>query len=174
VGARADRLLYVCLVVAWVDAISAALVNLGIIHVAGSYWMIAAMFLFLAIAVFARLYTRARRGNRDAQLLLIPFSFFWAVYCVVGVIEALESSGIADLSGTLILYRNPRFDIYWYDFLSFFLISLSALCWCCGLPAAHRDGVRPPRAGPACARGAAVNASLPVRSRVPAGKRSGR
>jgi hypothetical protein len=118
VGASADRLLYACLVVAWGDAIGITLVNLGFIPYAGSTWIWTAMHGFLSIAVFVRLYTLARRGNRDAQLLLIPFFFFWAVYCVVGVVEALASSGIVDLSSALILYHNPRFNIYWQDFFA--------------------------------------------------------
>jgi hypothetical protein len=125
VEARADRLLNACLVVAWGDALGITLVNLGLISYAGSTWIWAAMHGFLSIAVFARLYTLARRGNRDAQLLLIPFFFFWAVYCVAGVVWALASSGIADLSSALILYHNPRFDIYWQEFfelLSYFAI----------------------------------------------------
>jgi hypothetical protein len=125
VGARADRLLYACLVVAWGDAIGITLVNLGFISYAGSTWIWAAMHGFLSIAVFAKLFTLARRRNRDAQLLLIPFFLFWAVYCVFGVVEALASSGIADLTSAMILYHNPRFDIYWQDFfdlLSYFAI----------------------------------------------------
>jgi hypothetical protein len=118
VGARADRLLYACLVVGWGDAIGITLVNLGFIPYAGSTWIWTAMHGFLSIAVFVRLYTLARRGNRDAQLLLIPFFFFWAVYCVVGVLEALATSGIADLRSALILYHNPRFNIYWQDFFA--------------------------------------------------------
>jgi hypothetical protein len=118
VGARADRLLYACLVVAWGDAIGITLVNLGFIPYAGSTWIWTAMHGFLSIAVFVRLYTLARRGNRDAQLLLLPFFLFWAVYCVLGVVEALASSGIADLHSALILYHNPRFEIYWQDFFA--------------------------------------------------------
>jgi hypothetical protein len=125
VGARADRLLYACLVVAWGDAIGITLVNLSLIPYAGSTWIWTAMHGFLSIAVFARLYALARRGNRDAQLLLIPFFFFWAVYCVVGVVEALASSGIADLRSALILYHNPRFDIDWPEF--FALLSYLAI-----------------------------------------------
>jgi hypothetical protein len=116
VGAKADRLLYACLVVAWGDAIGTALMNLGLIPYAGVPWIYAAMHGSIAIAVFARLYTLARRGNRDAQLLMVPFFLFWAVYCVVGVVEALAGSDIADLHGALILYHNPRFDIYWEQF----------------------------------------------------------
>jgi hypothetical protein len=118
VGARPDRLLHACLVVAWGDALGITLVNLGLISFAGSTWIWTAMHGFLSIAVFVRLYALARRGNRDAQLLLIPFFFFWAVYCVVGVVAALGSSGIADLTNAMILYHNPRFNIYWQDFFA--------------------------------------------------------
>jgi hypothetical protein len=125
VGARTDRLLYACLVVVCGDAVGIALVNLGLIPYAGFPWIYAAMYSYVAIAVFGRLYTLARRGNRNAQLLLIPFFLFWAVGCVEGVVDALSSSGIADLWSALILYHNPRFDIYWqefFDLLSYFAI----------------------------------------------------
>jgi hypothetical protein len=111
--ARADRLLYACLAAPWTMVIGAALTNLGIIHVAAAFWMMAAANLFLSIAVFVWLYTPARRGNRDAQLFLIPFTVWMPMWLVVVIMEALYYSGIANLLGTLILYRDARFTITW-------------------------------------------------------------
>jgi hypothetical protein len=111
VRARADRLLYACLAASSIELIGATLVNLGINRVAVSYWMVAAMHLFLAFAVFVRLYTLARRGNRDAQLFLIPFSLWNVTWCIISVLSALSTSGIVDLTGALILYRDARFTI---------------------------------------------------------------
>ncbi|MBV8632653.1 MAG: SpoIIE family protein phosphatase [Silvibacterium sp.] len=113
VRARADRLLYACLAASWILSIGAALVNLGIIHNAGYYWMIAAADLFLSSAVFVRLYTLARRGNRDAKLFLVPFTLWIAMWCVMVSIEALYYSGIVDLTGAMILYHDARFTITW-------------------------------------------------------------
>jgi hypothetical protein len=113
VRARADRLLYACLAASWTMFIGATLVDLGIIHIAGSYWMVAAMNLFLSSAVFIRLYTLARRGNRDAQLFLVPFTLWIVMYLILVIIWALYFSGIVNLTGAQILYRDARFTILW-------------------------------------------------------------
>jgi hypothetical protein len=113
VRARADRLLYACLAASWIMTIGTALVNLGMIHVAVNAWMIAAANLFLSIAVFVRLYPLARHGNRDAQLFLIPFSCWIAMWSVIAIIWALSASGIVDLGGAMTLYHDARFTITW-------------------------------------------------------------
>jgi hypothetical protein len=113
VRARADRLLYAGLAASWTMFIGTALVNLRIIHLAGEAWMIAAANLFLSIAIFVRLYTLARRGNRDAQLFLVPFTLWMAMWIIAASIWALYLSGIADLTGAMILYRDARFTITW-------------------------------------------------------------
>jgi hypothetical protein len=115
--ARADRLLYACLAAAWIESISTPLVILGVIRIAGSFWSYAAMYLFLAIAVFVRLYTLARRGNRDAQLFLIPFSLWALANCISEIIWALDTSGIVNLFRAGVLYHGSRFDITWGNVL---------------------------------------------------------
>jgi hypothetical protein len=128
VRARADRLLYAGLAASSIDTIAAALVNFGIIHVAVAYWMTAAMRLFLAFAVSVRLYTLARRGNRDAQMFLIPFSLWMVTWCIVEIIEALYTSGIVDLKRAEILYHNARFTILWsHLFTVLFFIAVAAV-----------------------------------------------
>ena len=120
VRARADRLLYACLAAAWIPSISAPLVVLGAIRIAGSFLSEAAMYLFLAIAVFIRLYTLARCGNRDAQLFLIPFSLWALSNCVWSIIWALGTSGIV-WSSAWILHHGSRFDITWGNVLELLL-----------------------------------------------------
>jgi hypothetical protein len=125
VRARADRLLYACLATAWLQGVGSPLVTLGVIPVAGFSWLVAATFLFVSIAVFARLYTLARRGNRDAQLFLIPFFLSLLSFSVLAVVNALYYSGVVSLRGTMNLYHNPPFDITWqqlFAFLSSFAI----------------------------------------------------
>jgi sigma-B regulation protein RsbU (phosphoserine phosphatase) len=125
VGAKADRLLFFCLAAAWMNAIAGPSVELGIIPLAGFFWIVAPMYLFLSIAVFVRLYTLARRGNRDAQLFLIPFFFSLVVQSIVSVITALYSSGLVNFQGRMILYRGSHFDVSWeqlFTTLSYFAV----------------------------------------------------
>jgi hypothetical protein len=125
VGAKADRLLSVCLAAAWMNAIAGPSVEFGIIPLAGFFWIVAPMYLFLSIAVFVRLYTLARRGNRDAQLFLIPFFFSLVVQSIVSVVTALYSSGLVNFQGTMILYRGSHFDVSWeqlFTTLSYFAV----------------------------------------------------
>jgi hypothetical protein len=118
---RADRLLYACLAATSIGPIGASLLLLGAISDAGYSWAIAAMNLFLAVAVFVRLSTLARRGNRDAQLFLIPFSLWTLVGGVWSIFLALWSSGIANLFSALTLRHGLRFDITWANVLSLLL-----------------------------------------------------
>jgi hypothetical protein len=114
--ARADRLLYACLAVTWLTQINTPLSFLGVISAARYFWAGAAMYLFLAIAVFVRLYTLAQRGNRDAQLFLIPFSLWALSNCVRSIIWALGTSGIV-WSSAWVLHHDSRFDITWGNVL---------------------------------------------------------
>jgi phosphoserine phosphatase RsbU/P len=111
--APADRLLYACLAAAWIGTISPILVFLGVMNVGEAYWSYAAMELFLAIAVFVRLYALTRRGNRDAQLFLIPFSLWTLSNCVWSIFHALSTSGIVDLNSAWTLHHGSRFDVTW-------------------------------------------------------------
>ena len=125
VRAKADRLLFVCLAAASMNAIAGPSVEFRIIPLAGFFWIVAPMYLFLSIAVFVRLYTLARRGNRDAQLFLIPFFLSLVVESVVSVVSALYSSGLVNFQGTMILYRGSHFDVSWeqlFTALSYFAI----------------------------------------------------
>jgi sigma-B regulation protein RsbU (phosphoserine phosphatase) len=116
--AKADRLLSVCLAAAWVNAIAGPSVEFGIIPLAGFFWIVAPMYLFLSIAVFVRLYSLARRGNRDAQLFLVPFFFSLVVQSIVSVVTALYSSGLVNFQGTMILFRGSHFDVSWEQLLT--------------------------------------------------------
>ncbi|HKF49574.1 MAG TPA: PP2C family protein-serine/threonine phosphatase [Terracidiphilus sp.] len=128
VRARTDRLLYTCLAASSVEAIAATLTTLGITHVGVAYWIDAGMYLFLAFAVSARLYTLARRGNRDAQMFLVPFSLWTMTYCIQAIIWALYSSGIVNLGSANILYHNGRFTILWsHIFTVLFFIAVGAV-----------------------------------------------
>jgi hypothetical protein len=118
---RADRLLYACLAATSIGPIVASLLLLGAISDPEYSWALAARDLFLATAVFVRLFTMARRGNRDAQLFLIPFSLWVLVGCVWAIILALWASGIANLFGVLTLHHGSRFDITWTNVLSLLL-----------------------------------------------------
>ena len=126
VRARADRLLYACLAAAWMLAFATPLVDVfRVIGIGGFYWILAAIYLFLSIAVFVRLYTLARRGNRDAQLFLVPFFLSMVVNSILAVISALFASGVVSLLSTRTLYRGPYFDVTWEQFfavLSYFAI----------------------------------------------------
>jgi hypothetical protein len=126
VRARADRLLYACLTAAWVLAFATPLVDVfRIIGIGGFYWIVAAVYLFLSIAVFIRLFTLARRGNRDAQLFLVPFFLSMVVESILGVVAALYASGVVNLLRTRFLYRGPYFDVTWqqlFTILSYFAI----------------------------------------------------
>jgi hypothetical protein len=110
---RADRLLYACLAATSIGPIVASLLLLRVISDPEFSWALAAMDLFLAMAVFVRLCALARRGNRDAQLFLIPFSLWTLVACVWAIFLALWSSGIANLFSALTIYHGSRFDITW-------------------------------------------------------------
>jgi hypothetical protein len=119
VRARADRLLYACLAAAWMVTIATPLVDVfWVIGIGGFYWIVAAMYLFLSIAVFVRLYTLARRGNRDAQLFLVPFFLSMVVEGIVAVIGALYTSGVVSLLSARILYRGPYFNVAWQQFFT--------------------------------------------------------
>jgi hypothetical protein len=113
VRARADRVLFVCLAVACLNAIAGPSVEFRIIPLAGFFWIVAPMYLFLSVVVFVRLYTLARRGNRDAQLFLIPFFLTLVVQSAVSVVSALYSSGVVRLRGTTNVYHGPHFDVTW-------------------------------------------------------------
>jgi hypothetical protein len=107
------------------NAIAGPSVEFGIIPLAGFFWIVAPMYLFLSIAVFVRLYTLARRGKRDAQLFLIPFFFSLVVQSIVSVVTALYSSGLVNFQGTMILYRGSHFDVSWeqlFTTLSYFAV----------------------------------------------------
>lgn len=110
VRARADRFLYACLAAAWISAVGSTAVTVGAISVAQAFWSLAAMYLFLSIAVFVCLYPLARRGNRDAQLFLIPFFLTMGAACVLEAVGALIYSGVVSLSSHMILYHNPHFN----------------------------------------------------------------
>ena len=115
--ARADRLLYACLAITWIGCIAPPLLYLGVISDAVYSWAGAAIDLFLAVAVFVRLSTLARRGSRDAQLFLIPFSLWALVNCVWLIFLGLWASGVANLFSALTLYHGARFDITWKNVL---------------------------------------------------------
>ncbi|MGA7523730.1 MAG: SpoIIE family protein phosphatase [Acidobacteriaceae bacterium] len=125
VRARADRLLYACLAAAWMSAIAGPSVELRIIPLAGFFWIVAPMYLFLSVAVFVRLYTLARQGNRDAQLFLIPFFLSMVVQSVLDVVSALYVSGVISFRSNTILYHGPQFDVTWeqlFTLLSYFAV----------------------------------------------------
>jgi phosphoserine phosphatase RsbU/P len=126
VRARADRLLYACLAAASMLAFATPLVDVfRVVGIGGFYWIVAAIYLFLSIAVFVRLYTLARRGNRDAQLFLVPFFLSMVVNSILAVVSALYASGVVSLLSTRTLYRGPHFDVTWEQFftiLSYFAI----------------------------------------------------
>ena len=119
--ARADRLLYACLAVTWIGEIRSPLLYLRAISDPAYSWAGAAVSLFLAIAVFVRLCRLARRGNRDAQLFLIPFSLWTLANCAWSIFLALWASGIANLFSALILHHGSRFDITWANVLGLLL-----------------------------------------------------
>jgi len=107
------------------NAIAGPSVEFRIIPLAGFFWIVAPMYLFLSIAVFVRLYTLARRGNRDAQLFLIPFFLSLVVESVLSVVTALYSSGLVNFQGTMTLYRGSHFDVSWeqlFTTLSYFAV----------------------------------------------------
>lgn len=118
VRARADHLLIVCMAAACLNAIAGPSVEFHIIPLAGFYWIVAPMYLFLSIAVFVRLYGLARRGNRDAQLFLIPFFLTLVVESAESVIGALYSSGAESLLGAIDFYHGPYFDVTWQQLLT--------------------------------------------------------
>jgi hypothetical protein len=126
VRARADRLLYACLAAAWMLAFDTPLVDVfRVIGIGGFYWILAAIYLFLSVAVFVRLFTLARRGNRDAQLFLVPFFLSLVVESIMAVVSALYTSGVVSLLSARILYRGPYFDVSWeqlFAILSYFAI----------------------------------------------------
>lgn len=70
----------------------------------------------------------ARRGNRDAQLFLIPFSLWALSNCVSLIFWVLRTSGIVDLDSAWILHHGSRFDITWGQVLGLlFNLSVGAV-----------------------------------------------
>jgi phosphoserine phosphatase RsbU/P len=119
--ARADRLLYACMAGTWIVTIGTFLITRqGLLGAAGFY-AAAAEALFIAIAVSVRLYTRARRGNRDAQLFLIPFSLWALADCAFCLTQALGISGIVNLDSIWIIHHGSRFDITWWNVFALLL-----------------------------------------------------
>ncbi|MBV8674548.1 MAG: hypothetical protein JOZ33_14040, partial [Acidobacteriaceae bacterium] len=112
---RTDRLLAACMAATLTGPIISLFLNMGVISDPEYSWAYAAMNFFLAVAIFVRLSGLARRGNRDAQLFLIPFSLWALVNCVWGIFLALWSSGLANLFGALALYHGSHFDITWMN-----------------------------------------------------------
>jgi len=123
VRTKPDRLLAAGIVLALLSPFAALLVSEGVIPVAGSYVTRAAQSLILGILIFIRLVHLARRGNRDAQMFLVPFLLFSVIRAVDQVLGALFYFGVLKsprgpvtalrYPGGLVLYHATAANLDW-------------------------------------------------------------
>jgi hypothetical protein len=124
VRARVDRLFVTGIAMALLIPVSISLSVLGHISVSHFYALYAFARLSICIIIFIKLVLLAWKGNRDAQLFLVPFLLSGVVESINSVLEALYWAGIVRISH-LVLYRGDGFSVGWDEstlMLSYFAI----------------------------------------------------
>ena len=113
VGAKPDRLLATGIALAFVSPVAAWLATEHLIPVAGSYVTRAVQLLLLGILIFVRLVQLALRGNRNAQMFLLPFLLTSVVRAIDQVRGALFYVGALGSQNGLVFYHAAAVDITW-------------------------------------------------------------
>jgi sigma-B regulation protein RsbU (phosphoserine phosphatase) len=126
VGSRADwRLVSGIAFIACIPC--AVLLNIyGHFSVSQTYLTWAAVSLLLAVLVFIHLVRLAWRGNRDAQLFLVPFLLSTVFQSVSYVRGALYYFGLLRTAIALVLVHGPGFNVAWsnlFDLLSYLAVA---------------------------------------------------
>ena len=116
--AKPDRLLYAAIAVSLLFPLTAGLGFSDHIAQQDTSAINAVALLALGILVLARLVRLAWRGNRDAQLLLVPFLLSSAMRAVEDAMAALYRAGMIQAAHDPVLYLGPDFTVYWDDFFT--------------------------------------------------------
>ena len=124
VGARKDRLFRAGIVLALCTPLATFLVIGGITTIGMVFVLRAFLVLSVGLLIFARLLQEARRGNRDAQLFLIPFLLYSVMDAVTLIRGALYYAGLFSTQNGLELYTGPYFTVTW-DRVGFLLSYLA-------------------------------------------------
>jgi phosphoserine phosphatase RsbU/P len=129
IRAKADWLFYAGIVLALEPGVSVPLVFAGVMTIPESYAVGAVLTLCIGLLIFVRLVREAWKGNRDAQIFLVPFLLNSVAYAVNLVLHSLFLLGrywsdVSFRGGGLALYRGPYFTITW-DQLGYLLSYLA-------------------------------------------------
>ncbi len=123
-NARKDRLFLAGILLALCMPLATFLVIGGVTTIARVFVLRAFLILSVGLIIFARLLQEARRGNRDAQLFLIPFLLYSVMDVVALIRGALHYAGLFSTQNGLELYWGPYFTVTW-DRLGFLLSYLA-------------------------------------------------
>jgi hypothetical protein len=124
VRARADRLLIAGLAVVLLIPVDISVTVLGYMSVSNFQAVYGFARLTTGIIIFIKLVHLAWKGNRDAQLFLLPFLLSTVVESMQSVLAALYWAG-AVRESHLVLYRGDGFIVGWDEstlLLSYFAI----------------------------------------------------
>ena len=115
VGSHTDWRLVAGILLTACSPLAPLLVMFGGISVAGSYVIWAGVSLLLAALIFIHLVRLAARGNRDAQMFLVPFLLSTVMQSVDYVRGALYYVGLRGTNSALALFHGPGFTVSWGD-----------------------------------------------------------
>ncbi len=124
VRARLDRLFVTGIAMSLLIMVSISLSVLDTISVSHFYALYAFARLSTGVIIFIKLVHLAWKGNRDAQLFILPFLLASVVETIQSVLSALYWAG-AVREGRLILYHGDGFMVGWDEaslMLSYFAI----------------------------------------------------
>jgi hypothetical protein len=129
IHARADRLFYTGIFLALCIPLATVLVLSGVATVSTIYVVRASVAVCIGLLIFARLAREAWRGNRDAQVFLVPFLLYTVMDAYRFIRESLYNAGLVStprlggLAGPT-LYKGAYFTVTW-DRVSFLLAFLA-------------------------------------------------
>jgi hypothetical protein len=124
VRARLDRLFVIGITMVLLIPVAISLSVLGYISVSNFQAVYAFARLSTGIIIFIKLVHLARKGNRDAQLFLLPFLLSSVVEFIQSAMAALYWAGLLR-EDHLVLYRGDGFIVGWDEsslLLSYFAI----------------------------------------------------
>jgi hypothetical protein len=124
VRARVDRLFVTGIAMVLLIPVGISLSVLGHISVSHFQAVYAFARLSIGIIIFIKLVHLARKGNRDAQLFLLPFLLSTVVESIQSAMAALYWAGVVR-EDHLVLYRGDGFIVGWDEstlLLSYFAI----------------------------------------------------
>jgi hypothetical protein len=124
VRARVDRLFVTGIAMALLISVGITLSVLGHISVSHFQAVYACARLSIGIIIFIKLVHLARKGNRDAQLFLLPFLLSSVVEFIQSAMAVLYWAGVVR-EDHLVLYRGDGFIVGWDEsclLLSYFAI----------------------------------------------------